>query len=145
MEDQTPQIEQLADGAVMLHSLAQQEINKWLDYKKLRPAQRQRYIGNIAVLVDAVEYGVLTMDPGTFKFTQLLNFPVKDNNGTLIFDILVYKPRLTMKEVQDCVTSDLSQAIAYGMALTGKAEGHLGQMDSTDAFTLSSIAVFFTS
>jgi hypothetical protein len=124
---------------------AEKEVNSWLDYKRVKPGAREAKQGNIDVLVEAVMYGDITIDPVSFKITHNLNFPIKDDKGEVAVDKLQYVARLNLDNVQTSVQSTDGLTKGFGTALTGQPVAIIGKLDSCDAQILSSIGVFFTS
>jgi len=121
---------------------AEKEVNSWLDYKKISPKKRETLKGNIAYLVEAMMEGLLVLDPETFIFSHTLKFPI----GTV--KKLEYKPRLTLKEIQDRTQNiktpgPLEQSIAYISALTGQSSAIIKEMDSEDNSLADYLSFFF--
>jgi hypothetical protein len=121
---------------------AEKEVNSWLDFKKVSPKKRETLKGNIAYLVEAMMEGLLVLDPETFVFEHTLKFPVGDLKK------LKYKPRLTLKEIQDRTQAiktpgPLEQSIAYISALTGQNSAILKEMDSEDNTLADYLSFFF--
>jgi len=121
---------------------AEKEVNSWLDYKKVSPKKRETLKGNIAYLVEAMMEGLLVLDSETFVFEHTLKFPVGETKK------LKYKPRLTIKEIQDRtqnikISGPLEQSIAYISALTGQPSSIIKEMDSEDNTLADYLSFFF--
>jgi len=124
--------------------VATQEINSWLDYKKVKAAPKETYKAQIDTLIQAVCDGELTINATTFELSQTLNCPVPELDLT----VLKYVPRLTIGEMRKASvnvkpTDFDGKCIATIAAATGKAMSHLDKMDSSDYNTAQAIAVFF--
>ena len=124
--------------------VAEAEINGWLDYKKIGNAKRDANTSNINTLVDAVCDGTLVVLPDksikhTLKFATDGDAPVTE---------LVYKPRVAVREINKAMTGvkaddNDARLIGYVAAVTGKAKGIIGGLDSVDMSIATSIALFF--
>lgn len=133
--------------AAVSYEQAVQEINGWLDAKKIKPKKREAFSDAIENLVSAVSEGALEVCED-MVLKQTLSFPVKDSNGNVVFETLDYKPRLTLYERQECaknvkVGDADGRIMAHAVALTGKAAGLLGKLDTEDGTILQSVTVFF--
>jgi len=121
---------------------AEKEVNSWLDYKKVSAKKRESLKGNIAYLVDAMMEGSLILDPDTFVFEHTLKFPIGSVKK------LEYKPRLTLKEIQDRTQNiktpgPIESSIAYISALTGQPSSLIKEMDSEDNSLADYLSFFF--
>lgn len=127
--------------------VAVQEVNRWLDYKRVKPTKRMVNAEYIQELVQGICYGDVTINANN-HIIHKLNFPILDKTGGILFDKLEYVPNLTAQKVNECVSavgnSQISMTIAYGAALSGKAVSIIGLLDTTDLAILASVGVFFT-
>jgi hypothetical protein len=141
--------EQLLPGAVVAASVAAEDVKKWLDHKRVKPIKREIQIYYINQLVQAVMYGDLVLNED-FTFTHKLNVPVVNGkDGSSIFDKLTYASRLTVQDVSNVLEgmntrNEISNSIAYGAALTGKATGLIGRLDTSDLEVMTAVGIFFT-
>lgn len=125
--------------------VAEKEVNKWLDHKKVDENKRASNSDNIAALKLAIEEGYLTYDSKENIFVQKLKFPIGDGESIKEFK---YKSRLKMSEVQTR-TKNVKASDAFGMvtayicALTGQNSGLVSELDTEDHRVAQSIAVFF--
>lgn len=124
---------------------AQEEVNNWLDHKKVSAGKREKQKPHIEVLVDAICDGTLKLDPD-FSFTHTLKFPVGE--GAEALKQIKYKPRITHGEVhvylQKCKSDDAhGQVMAYIQALTKQPKDLLSRLDSEDHAIAQGFAVFF--
>ncbi len=131
----------------MNYEMAQAEVNKWLDAKKVKQRKRESYPDAIEHITNAIAEGSLFLSED-FKLTQKLSFPVCDNSGAEVFSELEYKPRLTVFDTQAATKNVKAgdadgRIMAYASALTGKSNGLLGKLDTEDYTLVQSITVFF--
>ena len=122
--------------------VAVQEINKWLDVRKVPEKRREELSGTVDVLVDAVVSGSLIVD----KATGGLELTVESIDDKK----LKFKPRIRAKELRVRV-SKLSSAedamgmqIAYASALTDVTMAVLENLDMDEFKIVGAIVVFFT-
>jgi len=130
--------------AKVSQEIARQDINKWLDYKKISPKRRDELKENIDKLVDNVSEGVLIVTD-KFELTQDLLFPLGIDGA---IKKLTYKPRLKQidisKKIQGNKGTDVGTYVrSYVCALTDQPAGIIGELDSEDYNIANSIAVFF--
>ena len=125
--------------------IAQAEVEKWLDFKKVSTAKRESYKENVETLVTAIMEGVLVLNESTFEWEQTLKFPT---SGEAPITKLCYKPRLKIAaihaQLQNVKTSDADGRIcAYISALTGQIKPVIKDLDTEDYATGQSISIFF--
>lgn len=125
--------------------IAQKEVEGWLDYKKIRPSQRETHKDVIETLIEEVSEGTLEIDQTTFKITHNLLVPIGENDSLKKVD---YRARLNdnilepfMKGVKP--SDFISVGLAYIAALTNVNKGILSRMDSADMRIAKGIMVFF--
>lgn len=123
--------------------IALNEVNNWLDFKKVSEKKREGYKENIETLADFISDGVLSLQENVF--TQQLNFAVGDG-GTITK--LEYKPRLNMKVVNEQLqgvkaTDADGRIVAYIAALTGQPKNIVKLLDTEDYAVAQAIALFF--
>lgn len=124
------------------------EVGKWLDYKRVKPTKRAAYSQYINELIQAVMYGDLVLQ-NDFSFVHKLNHPIlNEKTEDILFDTLTYAPRLSAQKLSEAlqgvdVSDEVANSIAFGYALSGKAIGLVGRMDTVDLRVLSAIAIFF--
>lgn len=121
---------------------AREEINAWLDEKKVRESKREKFKEHIETLALAVSDGLLTRKEETNELVQKLQFPV----GTL--NELVFKPRLNNEMLRPFLKNiahdDASARLnAYVSALTTQTTGLISKIDTEDIDISQTIAVFF--
>lgn len=127
---------------------ATNEINSWLDYKKVGEKKREAYADSIEALVSAVENGSLSLTPEKV-LVQELSFPIgEDGKDTMAVKTLEFKPRLKISTVhnhlQGVKSTDADGRVhAYVAALTSKPKDLIRAMDTEDFSTSQAIAIFF--
>lgn len=125
--------------------LATQEIEKWLDRKKVYDSTREAYQDSIDLLIEAVMNGDLKLNHETNELTHKLLFPDVFGGGVTEF---VYKGRLNDEgltpHLQGVSPKDADgRLLAHVAALTAQPKGILKKIDSADKKIMMSIAVFF--
>lgn len=124
--------------------VAESEVQKWLDFKRIGDKKREAQKPQIEVLVDAVEDGDLVLDEQmvfvhTLKFPLMNEQPVKE---------LSYKPRLSVLDIHSKLegvkSSDADgRVLAYVAALAGKPRQIIKSLDSEDYAISQALAIFF--
>lgn len=130
--------------AAISPEVAQQEIEKWLDHKRVSEKRRESLSDQIEILVNAVVEGELVLDE-KFTLKQKLRFPIENEITTTALE---YKPRLKIGEVhnrlQGIKPGDADGRItAYISALTGKPKEVIKNLEVDDYGIGQSIAIFF--
>lgn len=134
---------------VITPEVAQQEVNQWLDFKKVSEKRRENYKENIETLVGSIVTGQLTLDQDSKEFTQNLLLPITaEGTDKVTVDKLVFKPRIAVKQIrtqmQGVKSTDLQGMIlGYIAALTGKPKEVLANLDTEDYTVAQAIAIFF--
>jgi hypothetical protein len=128
---------------VVSKEIAIQDVNRWLDYKRVRASKREDYKQHIDSLVAAIQDGLLTVEED-HTITQHLLFEIGEG-GT---KELKFKPRLTQEQLNPYISKLASGSAderlrAYICALTGQAVGIISKLDTEDNTISQSIAVFF--
>ncbi len=127
---------------------ATNEVNDWLNYKKINERKREAYVESIETLIDGIESGSLSINEEK-TFIQVLNFPIgTDGTDTLAVKTLEFKPRLKLSTVhlhlQGVKSTDADgRLIAYVAALTSKPKDLIKAMDTEDFSIGQAIAIFF--
>ena len=127
--------------------VAKQEVEKWLEFKKLDQEDVDEIDDRKASLSRAIQKGYLSLDKEC-NFIQTLKFPIKSDSGEMMLDKLTYKPRLTMSDVEKRTKGlDMKNTFvvirAYVSALTDVNSGLISKMDSSDNKIAQAIAIFF--
>lgn len=132
---------------VVSEEIAEEEVTRWLDRKRVVPWKRDKYKDQRKTLISAVQYGNLEVaENGILK--QKLQFPVKDEDGGIALDALKYEPRVRVETLNKGLKGvdsddDDGRALAYVCALTGKSKGMVKKLMLEDYSISQSIAVFF--
>lgn len=114
--------------------MAEKEVQKWLDIKKVRPTKREKLKESIDEMVDFFKDGVLCLkEDGCIE--QKLFF----ETGNKV--LLTYKNRMSLKDLKE-FTSD-SHNIKVIAALTGELVGVIESLDSEDLGPGICISSFF--
>lgn len=127
--------------------LAVQEVNKWLDIRKVKQSKRESLDMAIEDLVDSFMEGLLRLqEDGTL--VQTLDYPIVNEDGIVTLSELTYIPRLSQSMITNAMTgikAGDANAIfsSYICALTGKVKALLGALDSEDYKVGRNIASFF--
>lgn len=126
---------------------AEQEIESWLDAKKIFPSTREDSKDAIETLIEAVMYGVLTYNKDEqHKLTHQLQFPLGEEGLTVA--TFEYKHRINDKILQKYMKGvsgkDGDARInATLAALTGQPRGIIEGLDTIDKKVANAIVVFF--
>ena len=129
---------------VISKDIAQIEVEKWLDHKKIGSKKRELQKDNIDTLIDAIAEGALVLkDDCTLVHT--LKFPT---DGELSIKVLEYKPRIKMETIQvhlqGVKAADADGRVnAYIAALTSKPKDLIKKLDTEDYSICQSVAIFF--
>lgn len=124
--------------------VASQEIEKWLDQKRISPAKRILYVHCVHRMVSAMCEGRLVLRED-MVLEQTLLFPVGDKQEVKKFE---FKPRVTVGELADAlrgveINDSIGRACAAVAAVTGQLKGIVAKMDPEDYSLSDSIIVFF--
>lgn len=130
---------------VVPETLAAQEIESWLDYKKISDRKRETNADTIASMTEAISEGVLTLDSNSYVLTHKLKFPVGTEVETKELKI---KPRVKVGDIHQQMkgvkATDVDERIiAILAALTDKPKAFLKSLDAEDYSVLQNIAIFF--
>lgn len=124
--------------------MAREEVESWLDYKKIDDAQREEMEATVKSLVGYVKSGDLYLNEDK-SFTHTLKFPIGETEKTTE---LKYKARITEREITQKLhgikADDADGRLAAHIAaLTGQVMGIVRGMDKEDFKIARSIALFF--
>jgi hypothetical protein len=133
-------IQENTDEQVMPHKKATEDINTWLDGKKITPTEREAKKDDIERIVARIMDGTVTIDSSTRVITHKLLFPLERVTE------IKYQPRLdgaTLNPLLKHVDMNMSMYSAYGAALTGQPLGVINKLDSEDLKVVKAISGFF--
>jgi hypothetical protein len=121
--------------------VAVQEIEGWLEKKRIYDSQKENNKAEIELLIDAVMRGDLVLDEKG-EFTHTLNWPLEDIKE------IKYKARLNdtmLKRFLNGVkaTDGEGRFMAHAQCLTNQPKAILESLDSIDKKLMTSIVVFF--
>jgi hypothetical protein len=124
--------------------VAKQEVESWLDHKKVGPKKREINQGSIDTMVEAICEGYLELKDDK-KFVQKLKFPT---TGEISIEELTFAARINMVAVspkmEGVKNGDVDgRLMAYISALTTKPKDLIKRLDSEDLSLAQSIAIFF--
>ncbi len=124
--------------------VAEEEINKWLDCKRVNAKKRESYEDYIETLINAIADGFLTLSEDN-ALVQKLRFPLENESP---LSELSYKPRLKVSTIHTHLngvkSSDADGRIcAYVAALTSKPKDVIKGLDTEDYSIAQAIAAFF--
>lgn len=130
---------------VVALEVAQKDIEKWLDFKKVSPSKREKLKENIDVLIEAVTMGDLVVTE-KLELEQTLKFPLVGESETVTK--FTYKPRIDVAQVGEKIKGvspkDLKGfSFAYTSALTGNPMALCKKMDTEDSSIADKIVEFF--
>lgn len=146
---------ELPKGAVMSKEVAEKELEKWFDHRKVKekvrnnPDETLGYDVIREALIDGFMYGQLIFDKESGILIQKLLWPVEKESGEILISELNWKPRIKERDLTEPMkgiksTDSTGRMKAYISAYTGVNRIHLGSMDLADDFSLAqSINTYF--
>lgn len=127
---------------------AQAEVDKWLDFKKVKDQKRENNKEQIELIVDAMCEGTLELDDKTLVFTHHLSFPLGSSDKEATITKLTYKPRLMVRDINAKMKGVKSgdsdgRIVGYIAALTDQPSGIITSLDTEDNSLAQQIVAFF--
>jgi len=127
--------------------VAQVEIEKWLDFKKVKTQKRENNKEQLELITDAICDGTLVLDDKTFVFTHKLLFPLGSGDSEKIKE-LTYKPRLMVRDINAKMKGVKAndpdgRIVSYIAALTDQPSGIITSLDTEDNSLAQQIVQFF--
>ena len=127
--------------------IAEQEVSKWLDFKRVKDSKREEMKDSIKSLEDAFLDGVLRLEDDG-KLVQTLDFPLTNSDGETTVTELKYVLRLPMKNVNQSLeglkASDVDgRMLGYVAAYTNQPRAVIGNVTSDDFKVCQNIILFF--
>jgi hypothetical protein len=124
--------------------IAEAEVSRWLDFKKVGIGKRKKQKASINVLIDAIKDGYLSLQDD-FSFRHVLKFAIEEESPT---SELTYKARTSVEVFQTQLLGvnpkdNYAIVTAYIAGLTKKPKGVIKKLDSEDYSIASSIVTFF--
>lgn len=134
-------------ATIKAREVAEAEVNKWLELKKVAERKRVDFAEQIENLIDAVMAGNLLFDDEG-NIIQKLKNPIKGEDGKVTLDQLKYSPRVRMEDVRVQLATvkqndTIGMVFAYMAAATKVQRGVLKEIMSDDFNTCSAIMGFF--
>ena len=135
------------NSEVISKDVAIKEVDRWLDYKRIKPRKRENLSDNIEAMVDAVMDGTLVLEKN-YDWTHNLTFPLENDKGEVTVDKLSYKSRIMVRDINSRMKGIKAgdgdaRVIGYVSALTGEPAGVLNTLDTEDQAIFLHIATFF--
>ena len=126
---------------------AEAEVDKWLDYKKVKDKKRENNKEQIELIVDAVCDGTLVLDD-KFVFTHKLLFPLGSSENEGKIKELKYRPRLMVREINAKMKGVKAndpdgRIVSYIAALSDQPSGIISSLDTEDNSLAQQIVSFF--
>lgn len=122
---------------------ASDEVDAWLDYKRVRATKREEKDDHIQGMIECVEDGIFVINDDK-SITFFVQFPESIGNTTE----LVFKPRITDDDIAVYFKKmdkkdPMSYILARKAALTGVNSSILKKMDTEDSQIADHITAFF--
>ena len=127
---------------------ATQEINEWLDYKKISPKKRETHKDSIETLVDALQCGTIVIKEDKTIVHKLL-FPITVGpNEEVTTSEITYQPRIRVEalnlRLKGISSNDVNgRLMGYVYAITKQPTNSLNGIDTEDLSIATAIATFF--
>jgi len=133
--------------AKVSREVAETEIEKWLDYKCIKPRTRENLELAIDMLIDGIEDGDLILEKNNNLILKLM-LPIQNSEGEKTVENLTFTPRINVGEVHKKlknVDNDDAEGrlIAYVSQLTGQPTAVIEKFDTVDFKLAQAIATFF--
>ena len=127
--------------------VATQDIEKWLEYRKVKDKKIQESLSQQEELIAAIEDGSMVVD-SDFNLVFKLAFPIKNPQGEVTVSELKFKPRIFVHELNAklkgvSASSPDERILAYAAALTGQTNALISKLDTEDYRIVSSIVMYF--
>lgn len=127
---------------------AELEIKAWLDFKNIGERKRKEHEEIIETLVNAVEDGVISIEPESFEITQQLYIPIENKEGEVTMKELTYVARAKVYEIHNGLKGikggdAQGMVLGYASAITKQPKEVIKNLDTSDFSIAQSIAIFF--
>lgn len=124
--------------------IATSDVEKWLDFKNIKPEKRERFKGTIESMVLSVMDGSLVLKEEDMNWVHPLSFPVGAEKAV---KELRFKPRLTAGDMKMNCTGAYADGdgriIGIIAALTGLPKNVVENLDTEDYNIAGGITLFF--
>jgi hypothetical protein len=130
--------------AKVASEVAREEIEKWLDYKKVSEKKRESLADHVDTLIETIVDGYLVLNDD-FSLTLKLKFPIESEVNTTELN---FKPRIKVSTVyqhmQGVKTGDTDgRLFANVAALCSKPKELIKALETEDYSICQAVAVFF--
>lgn len=130
---------------VISEAIARQDVDRWLDYKKIGETKREDNQAAIDGIVASVMDGEMVVSDQGHEITHLLRFPVGNQED---IKQLTYKARLSLKErnkkLKGVKLTDTGEyLVALIAALANENKAVIEELDTEDYNTAQNVALFF--
>lgn len=127
--------------------VAKKDFEKWLDFKKIRERKREDNADFGEKIIDGIVSGDIIVKDDC-KLNVKLRFPLLDENKKPVHEVLIFKPRIQVwelnKKLKGVKADDGDGRIAaYIAALTEINKGLVEKMDTEDSSLCQSIVMYF--
>lgn len=127
--------------------IAQRDLGKWLDNKKIPQKKREQHQDALDTIIDGLVSGSLIIGEDC-TIEHKLSFPLQDDHGNVVKASLTYKPRITIKalslRLKNVAPSNVDgRLLAYAACITGNSPELLGNLDTVDQGLVYAIVSFF--
>jgi len=129
------------------NELAVNEMTRWLDYKKIKPAKRESNKEQADLIVSCIEEGQIEIDEEcNMKFN--LNFPIHSDEGDVMLASMIFKPRLKVHEIsakmKGVKATDIdARMAAYISASAQINSGQVRNLDTEDFNVAQAVILYF--
>lgn len=128
----------------VLREVAEQEVQSWLDYKKVSDSRREEKAEQIKALVNAIADGQVILNED-YTLTQVL---LSEVGVEVKIKELTFKARLSGAQIQTYLqgvkpTDIDGRLYGYIAALTGQPKEVVRNLDTEDLTVAQNIAFFF--
>ena len=129
---------------IITREISEQEVEKWLDFKKLSDRKKESLKENIDALTDLISDGVLVLRED-HCFVLKLKYPLENE---INIPELVFQPRLKYGKLQQSmqgvkVTDVEGRLIGFISALTSLPKDVIKALDTEDINIAQQIVIFF--
>lgn len=147
--------EELPKGAIMAYEVAEKELEKWFDFRKVKDAVRDSpddtlgYDPNRRTLIEGFMFGMLKINSDNGILTQTLEWPPEKEKGGVLFSEMNWKPRIKERDLTEPMKGvkpkDSSGRIkAHISAFTSIDKNWIGSLDYSSDYSLAqSIVTYF--
>ncbi len=122
--------------------IAKEEVEAWLDAKKVRQSQRKNFEKAIIELEDCISEGLIVRVADSNELKVELQFPTEALKSLTLAPRLKASERAKFMKGTEATDQD-GRILKMISALSGENSALIGQLDVEDVAVLTSIAIFF--